>query len=369
MNAVLDRRALNRALLARQLLLRREPGTALATIERLAGMQAQDPKPPYVGLWTRLDGFRPKELADLILSRDAVRIAVMRNTVHLVSATDCLWFRPLVQPIFDRSLRLNSVGRPRVSEVPVDAVAAAGRELLEERPMTGREVGERLRERWPDFDADTLGFVVRGALPLVQVPPRGLWDVGGPTAHTTAESWLGRPLDPGAGLAGFVLRYLAAFGPATVADAQAWSGLTRLKSVVDELRPDLVAFTDESGRELFDLPDAPRPGPAMPAPVRFLPQFDNLLLSHADRSRVMSEDDRRRIARRNGMVPGTVLVDGVVHGSWRVERTRKRAVLEVQPFRRLTKADARDLSDEGARLLKFVAGDVDGHDVRVLAPD
>jgi hypothetical protein len=346
-------RALNRALLERQLLVRRSPLSTLGAVEHLVGMQAQAPDPPYVGLWTRLEGFHPDELARLIEDRRAVRIALMRNTVHLVSAHDCLRLRPLVQPVLDRGLHANRAHRAGIEGVDIEALVAAGRALLEERPRTARELGTLLQERWPERDAASLARAIRHLVPLVQVPPRGLWGRSGPAAHTTAEVWLGRPLDRAPSLDEMVERYLGAFGPATVKDVQTWSGLTRLGEVTDRLRLRLRTFRDEHGRELFDLPDAPRPDSDAPAPPRFLPEFDNLILSHADRTRIIADDHRRVIASKNGMVPATVLVDGFVRGTWKMERTRGKATLVIEPFEPLARKDRDALAEEGERLIRF----------------
>jgi len=352
---MLNLRALNRATLERQMLLRRRKLSAAEAIEHLVGIQAQAPNPPYIGLWTRLEDFDPDELSRLILDRRAVRIALMRNTIHLVTAGDCLALRPLVQPIFDRVLSSNHSHGAALKGMDLEAVAAAGRTLLEERPRTGKELGGLLAERWPDRAPASLAHAVRGREPLVQVPPRGVWGRGGPAAHTTAESWLGRPLNHDSTLDEMVARYLGAFGPATIKDAQTWSGLTRLRGVFERLRPRLYTFRDERGNEVFDLPDAPRPDPEIPAPPRFLPEFDNLILSHADRSRVIADDHRRVIASRNGMVPATVLVDGFVRGTWKVEHTKKAAALAITPFEPLPKQDRDALAEEGERLVRFVA--------------
>ena len=352
---VLPLRALNRALLERQMLLRRRTLPAIEAIEHLVGMQAQAPNPPYVGLWTRLEGFHPDELARLITDRRAVRIALMRNTIHLVTARDCLALRPLMQPVFDRGLHANRAHRAGIEGVDIEALVAAGRALLEERPRTAKELGGLLQEHWPDRDPASLARAIRHLVPLVQVPPRGVWGKSGPAAHTTAEAWLGRPLDPDPSLDEMVVRYLGAFGPATVKDIQTWSGLTRLGEVTERLRPRLVTFRDEQGKELFDLPDAPRPDPDTPSPPRFLPEFDNLILSHADRTRVISDDYRRVIASRNGMVPATVLVDGFVRGTWKTERTRGKVTLVIEPFEPLPKMDRDALAAEGERLIGFLA--------------
>jgi hypothetical protein len=237
----------------------------------------------------------------------------------------------------------------------LDAVAAAGRALLEERPRTGKELGELLAERWRDRAPASLAHAVRGREPLVQVPPRGIWGRSGPAAHTTAESWLGRPLAADSTLEDLVTRYLGAFGPASVKDAQTWSGLTRLREVFERLRSRLLVFRDERGNELFDLPGAPRTGPDAPAPPRFLPEFDNATLSHADRTRIIADDHRKAMASRNGMVPAAVLVDGFVRGTWKVERTKKAATLAITPFEPLPQEDRDALADEGERLLRFVA--------------
>lgn len=364
---VLGRRALGRALLARQLLLRRGTLPALDAVEHLVGLQAQAPNPPYVGLWSRLDGFRIEQLSALVESRQLVRIALLRSTIHLVTARDCLRLRPLVQPVLDRGVTTGRHARQLAGVDPVE-LTAAGRALVEERPRTYGELGTLLSERWPGPDPASLAAAVRTWVPLVQVPPRGMWGMSGQAAHTSAEVWLGRPLDRGADLDELVLRYLAAFGPATIADVQVWSGLTRLREVAERLRPRLLVLHDEQGRELLDLPDAPRPEPDVPAPVRLLAEFDNLTLSHADRTRVIADEHRRRIATKNGMVPGLVLVDGQVRGTWRITRARSIATLTVSPFAPLTAADGEAATAEGADLLRFAAGQAESYDVRVAAP-
>ncbi|MQA13396.1 MAG: winged helix DNA-binding domain-containing protein [Pseudonocardiaceae bacterium] len=360
---VLSRRALNRAMLERQLLLRRGSWTVPEVIEHLVGMQAQAPTPPYFGLWTRLTGFRPDDLAGLITGRQVARIALMRGTVHLVTADDCLALRPVVQPVLQRSLAHSTHGK-QLTGIDTAELVATGRDLVEQRPRAGVELGELLARRWPDRDPTALSMAVRCLVPLVQLPPRGVWGAGGQLTVTTAEAWLGRPLDDDPSPDAVMLRYLAAFGPASVMDVQAWSGLTRLREVAERLRPQLRGFRDEQGRELLDLPDAPRPDPATPAPVRFLPEFDNVLLSHADRSRVISDEHRKRVATRNGMVPGSLLVGGFFRGTWKITRQRGTATLVVDPYTRLSKKDTAAVLREGARLLSFAAADADGHDLR-----
>ncbi|HEX8273062.1 MAG TPA: winged helix DNA-binding domain-containing protein [Longimicrobiaceae bacterium] len=363
---VLDRRALNRALLARQGLLRRWTIPAAEAVERLAGMQSQAPDPPYYGLWTRLEGFRPEELSRLLEERAVVRIALMRSTIHLVTARDCLALRPLLQPVLERAHKA-TYGK-RMEGVDATELADAARALTGERPRTFAEIGAALAERWPGRDPAALSGAARALLALVQVPPRGLWGRSGPAAHTTAEAWLGRPLDTAASLDDLVLRYLAAFGPAAVADAQTWSGLTRLRDAFERLRPRLLAFRDEAGRELFDLPDAPRPDPDTAAPARYMADWDNVFLSHADRTRVVSEEHRRRIFTPNGIFPGTVLVDGFVAGTWKLERSRGAATLRVEPFAPLPAADEAALNEEGERLLAFAAEDAPTREVRFSEP-
>jgi Winged helix DNA-binding domain len=362
---MLSLRALNRALLERQLLLRRSELSAFDAIEHLVGMQAQSPLAPYVGLWTRLEGFQPDELVRLMNDREVVRIALMRNTIHLVTAEDCLMLRPLTQVIFDRDLRVNTTFAPRLRGMNVGALAAAGRALVEERPRTNTELGALLQEQWPDRDAASLVFAIRSQVPLVQVPPRGIWGKGGQVRCTSAEAWLGRPLDADPSPEEMVIRYLAAFGPATVKDLQQWCGLTRLRDVVERLRPSLATFRDEAGNELFDLPDAPRPDPDTPAPVRFLPEYDNLLVSHADRSRVISEVDLETLRATERLVRGCVLVDGFFRGLWQIKRQRGVATLHIESYGPLSNHDRDTVAEEGEHLLTFAASSAKAREIEL----
>ncbi len=366
MTASLGRRALNRATLDRQMLLRRWDLPILEAVERLVGLQAQTPHTWYHGLWSRLSDFDPARLSALLAERQVVRTGLMRGTIHLVTAHDCLRLRPLVQPVLERAFNGN-FGR-NLAGVDANELIAAGRELVEERPLAFSEMGRLLAEGWPDRDPASLAQAIRAWVPLVQVPPRGLWGSSGPAAHTTAESWLGRPLDPNPSLDEMVVRYLAVFGPATVQDVQAWCGLTRLAEVIDRLRSGLVAFRDSDGRELVDLPDAPRPDPETPAPVRFLYDFDNLLLSHADRSRVITSGYHEQGFLENGPMPRIFLVDGFTSGTWSVTQQRRHATLMIQPFGPLSSTVTSDLGEEGERLLAFAAAKAETHDIQFIPP-
>lgn len=364
---VLSRRALNRALLARQVLLGRAELPVEEAIARLVGMQAQAPNAPYVALWSRLEGFRHEELAGLITERRAVRTSLMRTTLHLVTARDCPALYPLMLPVHRSRFSASQFAR-NLASVEMEELLAVGRALLEERPRSLAALGKVLQERWPDRDAASLAYAARFLLPVVQVPPRGVWGASGAATWTTAEAWLGRPVaaeTTDAALEEMVLRYLAAFGPATVNDVQAWCWLTRLREVVERLRPRLATFRDEVGNELFDLPDAPRPDPETPAPPRFLPEYDNVLLSHADRSRVMSAERTIPLLPGNGGVSGTLLVDGFFQGVWKIAQRGDAATLRVELFEPVAERERAAVSEEGARLLAFVAGDARPREVEL----
>ena len=365
---VLSLRALNRALLARQMLLRREAMSAAKALEHLVGMQAQSPFPPYFGLWTRLEDFRAEELSDLIEGRKAVRMSLMRSTIHLVTARDALALRPVLQSVQEKLFFVGSRHGPAVAGVDIEALLESGRKLVEEKPLTFTALGKLLQKDWPGRPADSLGYAVRNHLAMVQVPPRGLWGKSGQPAHTTIEAWLGRSVATETSPDQMIYRYIAAFGPASIRDAQAWSGLPGLGEVFERLRPRLKSFRDEPGRELFDLPKAPRPDAETPAPVRFLPEYDNVLLSHADRTRIVSEADRKRLFFGGGVLTSTILVDGFVHGSWKIARKAKGATLAISPYRPLLKKDIAALIAEGTRLLKFAAPDAKP-EVRFDAPE
>ncbi|MFI5686669.1 winged helix DNA-binding domain-containing protein [Streptomyces sp. NPDC051636] len=341
---VLSARALNRATLDRQLLLRRSSLPAGAAVEYLLGLQAQNVKPPYYALAARLDRFAPEDLSRLMADRAAVRIVTLRSTIHTHTADDCLSLRPLVQPARDREL---NAFRKGLAGVDLDRLAVLARELVETEPRTMAQLREALSAEWPEADPQALAVAARCGLPLVQVTPRGLWGRSGQVALTTAEHWLGRPAGPAPAPDAVVLRYLAAFGPASVKDMQTWAGLTRLRDAFERLRPQLVTFRDGNGVELFDLPDAPRPDPDTPAPPRFLPEFDNLLLAHADRTRVVPPEYRGRSWQGN-QAHRTLLVDGFLAGVWKLEGEE----LVIEAFGRLTGAQQEAVAEEGRRMLQ-----------------
>jgi hypothetical protein len=356
----LTRRELNRSLLARQMLLERVRIPAIDAVERLVGMQAQVPTDPYTALWSRIEGFRPDELSTLIANRRAVRVvALMRSTIHLVSARDALTIRPLMQPVLERAWRSGPFSKS-LDGADASEVIAAGLELLAERPHVAGELGRRLQQRWPTADASSLAYTVRYLVPLLQPPPRGLWGRGGQPYLETIERWLGRPLDPNPSMDDVVLRYLAAFGPASAMDVRTWSWWTGIRAVIERLRPRLVTYRDERGRELFDVPGAPFPDPDVPAPVRFLPEYDNIVLSHEDRTRII---DRRVGA--DGWLRGSVLVDGFIRGTWRHDAARGESTMRIDLFDSVTPSERGEVEAEAASLVAFLAPGARTRDLRI----
>jgi hypothetical protein len=347
---VLTKRALNRALLERQLLLRRRRMTALHAVERLVALQAQEPRDPYVALGSRIEPFRAETLSHALERRRAVRMTLLRGTLHLVTRRDAINLRALVQPTIERVIFGSSPLRTVFRETDMDEVIAALREWLEERPHKRSELVREIAARWPEADADSLGYAMH-ALPTVQVTPRGLWRRRGGSAFTTMEAWLGASPDPAAEVDALVLRYLAAFGPATSADFRYWSGVPGPKEVFERLRPRLRTLHDEGGRELFDVPRAPLPDPDVPAPVRFLPEYDNVVIGHNDRTRIVPDG----IPRWTEVGWGSVLVNGMVAARWRLFQARSGANLRIEPFQRLTRQEQADTSEEATRLAAFLA--------------
>ena len=351
MSRTLDTRTLNRALLERQLLLQRSALPPAHALERLVGMQAQVPLAPYLGLWSRLEHFDPEELGGLVTGRHAVRLVLTRATLHLVTARDALALRPVVQPAIASRFH-GTAFRRDLDGLDLERVVAAGTNELEREPSGAAALGRVLAERWPDRDPLALAYAVQYHAPLVQLPPRGVWGATGRALLTPLEAWVGEPMSEDEAPDELVLRYLRAFGPAGPRDAAAWSGLAGLGEVFERLRPGLRTFRDEDGRELFDVPDGPLPDPATPAPPRLLPEFDNALLGHADRRRIVPAEHRERVMWTNGW---TVLVDGFARASAHLERGRDAVTLTIRPFEALASDDLAAAVAECERAAAFWA--------------
>ncbi len=297
-------------------------------------------------------------LSDLLADRRAVRAQLLRATIHLVTDRDMLTMRPVLGPVLERMLSSGSPFGRSLARAGVDvaAVVDAGRRMLEEQPRTRAELRDALGPQFPTADSAALAQAVTFLVPVVQVPPRALWQRSGQARWATVESWLGRPLARDATPDRLVLRYLAAFGPANAADVRAWSGLPAAAEVLDRLRPRLRLIRDDQGRVLFDLPDAPRPAADTPAPVRFLPVYDNVTLSHADRGRIVEEHHRRTVLKLDMINFGSILVDGFGRAIWRVERERggEGVTLDVALLEKLSAGDTDAVGAEGERLLTFL---------------
>ncbi|MEV1243169.1 winged helix DNA-binding domain-containing protein [Nonomuraea sp. NPDC050022] len=382
---ILDTRALNRATLARQMLLDRADVPVLDAVAHLCGLQAQEPQEPFVGLWSRLRAFDPAALSDLLIRRGVVRTHLMRRTVHLLTADDILAWRGR----HDAMLRQRVLGtyRRELAGVDLDELAAAGRAVMaDDEPRSMSELARALAERWPEPGPRALGeMLVAALIPMAQLPPRGVWRARAGVRNVLLSSWLGREIDSparngsdpngsdsvGSNRAGsnrvgsdpvgsdpvgeaLVRRYLAAFGPAASADIRAWCGLAGLPAAVAAIREELVTFRDERGRVLLDLPDAPRPDPDTPAPVRFLPAFDNALLGYHDRGRII--DDAHRLLSVAGA--RVVLVDGRVAATWTVQA----GTVIVTPLGGFSRADRAEVGEQGQELAAFLS---DGESDRV----
>jgi Winged helix DNA-binding domain len=366
---VLTDRALNRALLARQGLLQRTARPALDLVEHLVGLQAQEPANPYLALWSRLERFDPHELSALVADGRAVRGQLMRATIHLVSARDYALLQPLTRGVLAQVFK--NAFRARLGDAPVADVVAAGIELLAAKPCTRAELGAALARRWPDAEPTALAHAVTFHAPLVQVPPRGLWRATGQATWALARDGVGAAAggaaaDDGAARDALVLRYLAAFGPAAVADIRTWSGVTGLRAVAERLRPSLRAFRDERGRELLDVESGPLPGPDTPAPPRFLPEYDNVALSHADRSRLLPGGAPAGFAPRGG---GWLLVDGLHRAHWQLVAGRDAATLTIDRFAPRAEdppGTVDHVAAEGRAMLAFLAPEAAAHRVQFV---
>ncbi len=345
---VLSTRALNRALLARQLLLERSRGSLTGALERVAGLQTQYAPSAYIALWSRLDGFRRDALTKALDQRRAVQATLMRSTIHVVSARDF--------PLFSMAIRgprqewWARVQRRQIEGVDMEDVARRVRKFLANGPRHRRELEEFVREEgFPRIAAASVGMWVD----LVRVPPSGTWEQRRADLYGLADDWIGTSdANEAESRAHLIKRYLGGFGPASVSDISSWAGLptTIVRAVTDRLR--LRRFRDDRGGELLDLPRAPFPDPDMPAPVRFLPTWDATLLVHARRTQILPERYRNLVF--NTKTPhsvSTFLVDGAVAGTWRYDGGRVR----LQPYEPIPRSVRRELDDEASGLAAFHA--------------
>lgn len=335
-------RDLNRTLLKRQHLLERTMMPALEMVEHLIGLQAQENLPPYLSLAARIEGFDPHELSEAIETRAAVRFLTMRGTIHVLVPEDALSLRRWVQRALDQQSSSNQMSRP-AKGVPVDDLVATTRRILEQGPLPVKQLGERLGEAFPDVPAGALAHTARERVPMVQVPPRGLWKRSGGVVYETVESYLGRPtteLD----VKELVRRYLRAFGPGTAADMTTWSRVTRLGPVFDSMQDELVVVECEDGKRRYDVPGASYAEGDVPAPVRLLGAYDNVWLSHAHRQHIVPPELGARWMGTNGGVGNTIFADGVMAGLWWVREDR----VEPDVFTRLSTREKSELDEEVA---------------------
>lgn len=350
-------RVLNRTLLERQHLLERSTFTTPRMCEHLIGLQAQDVPPPFVGLWSRIADFDPATVSDGVDDRSLVRITLMRGTVHLVTPLDALRIAPHIQPELEKVPFRKGFNFGAMVGMDPDEVRARGEEVLGDEPMAAAQMRARAAELWPDRDAGAVLQTWLYQLPVLQTPPRGRWKDNSRPVWSRVEPWLGAPLDPTYPLAELLLRYLRAFGPATTSDMQAWSRLTGIKQAVDQLGERVRAYTDARGRTLYDAADAALADPDRPAPVRLLGWYDNLLLSHKDRSRVIPEGGASHPAWSRLNV-SSILIDGFVAGVYKIFPRAGVAELRASPTRPWTRFERAEFDAEAHALLGFLEPDL-----------
>ena len=336
---VLTLRELNRALLERQMLLKRKRLGVQEAVERLCALQAQYSLSPYIALWSRLTGFQREQLTRALEEREVVKSTLFRITLHITSARDYPYFAAAFLP----------AAQEMTARVTPEQTAKLSRKVhaASKKPLTHEQLealaAEEMGGRWR----------TRILAPLLHLPPSGTWRFWGTPTLLGMKTWLGVDLpDREEGAKRIVERHLAAFGPATQQDLLRFAGVR-----VGDLRPgleqlELRAFRDERGRKLLDLPRAPLPDGETPAPIRFLPKWDSSILAYAppERTRILPEKFRSTVIRKNGDVLPTVLVDGFVAATWNIDRKRG---LEIEPLRRLTKAERAEIDEEGERLVEF----------------
>lgn len=354
-------RELNRATLARQMLLAREPRSVVKAIEHLLGLQAQLPRPPFTGLWTRLAGFDRADLATAVTARTVVRATSMRGTIHLMAAADFLKYRACLQPSLD--LGTHAILKERATALDLPALLTVARAYFKE-PHTFEEARDHFVSKFPSGDERAMGYAVRMGLPLVQVPSGDAWAYPAKADFVSADTWLRKPVAACRATGPLVLRYLAAYGPATIKDAQAWLGVSGLEAAFATLGDRLITLTGPSGKPLYDLPDAPRPDADTPAPVRFLPAWDGAIVTRAD-ERVVARADRPRVFLPGLRIAALVLVDGLAAATWKVSATSKQATLHVETFKSWPAPTRRAVATEGDALLRFVEPQARAFDVRV----
>jgi hypothetical protein len=349
----LDTRTLNRTHLHRQHLLTRADLPVTDMIAHLVGVQAQVNNSPYIGLWSRIAGLTRDALTDALRDRTVVRAPAWRSTLHLLTRADYLAFRRALEPALIRGL--NSFFGARARALDTTAVVEYAREVYAEAPRTQGEIRAILLEAFPKHDPEALAYCARSYLPLVQVFPGGVWGTGGSPAYADAESWLGAPISDDYSIIPVFRRYLAAFGPASIADFQFWAGIPRLKGAIEAVRDQFTLYRDARGVELYDLPGAPIIDGAAPVPPRLIAEYDNLIIAHDDRSRIIAEADYRKIFLSAARVLPTLLVDGFVAGAWRIEREKKRLTVTIAPFAPLDADVTEALEAEARALLAFAA--------------
>jgi hypothetical protein len=359
----LSNRQLNRATLARQMLLERSDMGIADAVVWLLGLQGQQSHDPYIGLWSRLTGFTHEALTALIVDRTLLRGSTMRSTLHLHTADDMIGIREFVQPVLERSWN-GAFGKRRFGANDREKVRKAGVKLLDKAPMTSGELGRALQEKFPEGEALAKAMLVQTMEVLIQIPPTRIWGSGHAPISTRVQNWVPGPYQRTIPRETLVRRYLAAYGPASVADMQAWCGMTKLGEVFETLRPELMTFEGDDGRELFDLPEAPRPDAQTPAPVRYLPMFDNVYLGYDNRRRMLEENDTKRANMLREFKPA-VLIDGVISAGWGIDEKKGNAVLSVEPYHKITKRDVRDVEKEGLALLRFIRPEAKSYNVRV----